>query len=151
MKVLLVEDDNDKRDNIITFINEVIDDVEVCSKSSISSGLQEVIVNSAYDLIVLDMSMPTFDFTNDDPTGGGLESFAGKEFLENLYLRGISIPVIVVTQFGSFGKGLKARSLDSLDKDLSDSYPDIYKGAIYYNSSSSDWKAQLQDHLWKYK
>jgi hypothetical protein len=67
------------------------------------------------------MSMSIDDMTNDDPEGSGHESFAGKEFLEQMYLRGINCPVVVVvvvSQFGSFGKGLNKISLPLLDKEL---------------------------------
>jgi CheY-like chemotaxis protein len=147
MKILIVEDDPDKKDAIIAFINTLELNVEIVAKESTSSGLQEIIFNDDIDFIILDMSMPTFDMTEEDPTGGGPESFAGKEFIEQMYLREIDIPVVVVSQLGSFGKGNSKKSLSSLDIELKEAYFTFYIGAIYYNYAMDDWKEKLEQAI----
>lgn len=147
MNILIVEDDRDKKDAIVAYLSELDAEFNVVTKESTSSGLQEIIFNDSIDFIILDMSMPTFDMTEEDPTGGGPESFAGKEFLEQMLLRDIEIPVIVVSQLGSFGKGSNKKSLPSLDLELKELFSSFYIGAIYYNSALDDWKLKLKEAI----
>ncbi len=147
MRILIVEDNQDKKDAIVGFISSLSFEFDVTTRESLSSGLQEVILNSDVDFIILDMSMPTFDFTDEEAMGGGAESFAGKEFLEQLFLRGVNIPVVVLSQFGLFGKGSSSKSLKSLDDELKEKFSQFYLGAIYYNVSMDEWKQELKNLL----
>jgi CheY-like chemotaxis protein len=149
MNILIVEDDPDKKQSIVEYLESLELDIAVTEKESINSGLREIIIRSDLSLIILDMSMSIDDVTSEDPEGGGHENFAGKMFLEQMYLRGIKIPVIVVSQFGSFGKGLNKISLPLLDKELQEKHPDFYLGAIYYNSAMDEWKSKLKDIIMK--
>ncbi|MEI6896111.1 MAG: hypothetical protein V5786_01220 [Psychromonas sp.] len=149
MNILIVEDDPDKKNSIVKFIESLKLDISVTEKESINSGLREILFRSDLSLIILDMSMSIDDVTSEDPEGGGHESFAGKKFLEHMYLRGIKIPVIVVSQFGSFGKGMNKISLPLLDQELLDKHPDFYLGAIYYNSAMDEWKSELKEIIMK--
>jgi CheY-like chemotaxis protein len=144
MKILIVEDDQDKKNDIVGFLNTLKIDFDITTKESSNSGLQQVIFHPGYELVILDMSMCVYDISDSDPSGGGHESFAGKDFLEQMYLRGVMIPVVVVTQFGSFGKGINKVSLPLLDQELHDLYPGFYLGSIYYNSAIEDWKVELK-------
>lgn len=145
MNILLIEDDPDKKDAIVSFVESI--GLNVISRSSTTTGLKELIFNDELNFVILDMSMPVFDMTHDDPTGGGHQSFAGKDILEQMDLRGIDLPVVVVSQFGSFGKGANSVTLSTLDETLRNRYPNIYKTAIFYSSSKDDWKQKLKDEL----
>lgn len=147
MKILLVEDSPEKRSAIIEYVESLGGEYCIISKESLSSGLQCLIANPEVEFVILDMSMPTFDASPDDPLGGGPESFAGKEFLENMHLRSINIPVLVLSQFGSFGKGAGSKSLESLDAEFQEKFPSFYRGAIYYNSADEAWKSGLRDAI----
>lgn len=149
MNVLIVEDDPDKKQSIVEYLESLEIEMSITDKESINSGLRELLFRSDISLIILDMSMSIDNITNEDPEGGGHENFAGKMFLEQMFLRGIKIPVIVVSQFGSFGKGLNKISLPLLDKELQEKHPDFYLGAIYYNSAMDEWKSKLKDIIMK--
>jgi CheY-like chemotaxis protein len=149
MNVLIVEDDPDKKQSIVEYLESLEIEMSITDKESINSGLRELLFRSDISLIILDMSMSIDNITNEDPEGGGHENFAGKMFLEQMFLRGIKIPVIVVSQFGSFGKGLNKISLPLLDKELQEKHPDFYLGAIYYNSALDEWKSKLKDIIMK--
>ena len=143
MKILIVEDQQEKSDDIVRFLMENKPyELKVSIQQSLRSGLKDLIKNSDYDLIVLDMSMPNFDPSPDDPVGGTPESFAGKEFLSQMELREISIPVVVVTQYATFAKGQIA--LEELDTLFKLSHPSFYLGAVYYSSAEASWKEALQ-------
>ena len=70
--ILVIEDDAYKSDQIVRFAKSVDNDIYICKKESLNSALLEVSKNN-YDLIVLDMSLPTFDKNETDnfkPYGG---------------------------------------------------------------------------------
>lgn len=149
MKILIVEDDFDKRERIRSHvISSLSTDVEVIEAESLRSGLK-ALINSAtgFDLVLLDMSMPGFDITADERFGGEPESFAGEEIMAQMKLRGLNSPVVIITQYKSFAKG--AVGLDDLEREFSRLYSEFFKGVIYYNSALERWKMDLSNHLVK--
>ena len=103
-RILLVEDYEEKAKDIRKFLQEKFPNAKVFNCTSYNSA-QEMIFEAEdeYDLILLDMSMSTFDL-NDDASGGLPEPAAGQNILEGMYLRNISTPVIVVTMYNVFGR-----------------------------------------------
>lgn len=144
MRILIVEDDDDKRRKIAELLIDRVPDVSVDEARSMRSGLL-AIRNAAVDLLLLDMAMPTYDITVDEE-GGTPQAFAGRELLRHMRELEVSIPAIVVTQFETFGQGLEALTLDQLDRQLSAEHP-TYKGTVYYNSASEEWKDALMRKL----
>ena len=59
-------------------------------------------------------------------------------------LRDIFSPVVVVTMYESFVDGLL---INALDERFRVQYKEIYKGFVYYNLKSDDWKDQLMSKL----
>ena len=58
-KILLVEDDEIKRDDIILFIEEISKNIEIIKSISVNKSLKILIDEiDSIDLIILDMSMP---------------------------------------------------------------------------------------------
>lgn len=145
MKILIVEDDQNKKKQIISYLTEVLENTIIQSKLSYKSGLKEI-TNNTYDLIILDMSMPTFDITNLD-SGGKVLPFAGKEILRQMKRRSNITPTIVVTQFERFGDYEKSLNLEELKKELEKEYEGIYIGTVYYNPASSSWRKDLFEKL----
>ena len=120
-RILLVEDYEEKAKDIRKFVQEKFSYVTLYNCSSYNSA-QEMIFEAEqeYDLILLDMSMSTFDL-NDDASGGLPEPAAGQNILEGMYLRNISTPVIVVTMYNVFGR----KELATFDKELKEQYQRI--------------------------
>lgn len=143
MKILIVEDEFDKREKIKLEVRHILGEgVDILESESLRGGLKAVLTAKSVDLILLDMSMPSFD-VSDDPGGEDPESFAGLELMSQMKLRGISIPVLVVTQYKSFGKG--GVTLEELIERMSSEFSGFFKGTIYYSSSLEGWKKQLLD------
>ncbi|MBG6110988.1 CheY-like chemotaxis protein [Flavobacterium sp. CG_9.10] len=140
MKILLVEDDEDKREQLINFI---IDKFEFDFKEarSYQSGLK-MIKEEHFDLILLDMTMPTFDITPTE-SGGRSQPFGGELLLYEMLRREIDSKVIVVTQFDVFGKGDEEITIKDLDLKLSELFKFIYLGIVQYNISYTGWKDNL--------
>jgi CheY-like chemotaxis protein len=94
------------------------------------------------DLVLLDMTMSTFDVQAEDD-GGRPISYAGREILRQMDRFEIKTPVIVVTQYDLFGTGLETMSRKDLDKLLSKEHSDTYRGMVFYNAVEDAWKATL--------
>jgi CheY-like chemotaxis protein len=146
MKLLLIEDDDDKRIALEDFLRSMFSAVTIGTVRSFSSGLRQVInPSNNYDVVLMDMSMPNYDVTADEPSGGNPEPFAGRELLSQMQLRGISIPTIVVTMFDSFGDKGGKMSLEQLKQEMEDEFSPIYRGTVYYDSRQEGWKSALQN------
>lgn len=145
MKILIVEDDENKLAQIKEFILTLFVNANVITNGSYQSGLK-AIIQGGHDLIILDMTMPTFDIGNEED-GGRPQAYAGRDILLQMDRRGIVIPVIVVTQFDKFGTANEELTLKELDKLLTIDNPDSYVGAVYYSTSTTGWKMELKNIL----
>lgn len=144
MKILFIEDHPRKKEQVVEFLNEILDKPHIEVKESYNSALRELISNKdKYNILLLDMSMPNYDITGEDD-GGDWLPFAGKLILKNMFLRQISTKAVVVTMHGMFDDGTK---LDDLDSELKDEFPDNYIGYIHYSQINFDWKNQLETLL----
>jgi len=145
MKLLIIEDDENKRSQINSFIESYHSDLEIFNAFSIQKGL-DYVFDDEIDIAILDMTLPTYDVTPDEP-GGGTNIFGGCDFLSQLDRFDIRIPVIVVTQFEIFGSGSKTMTLEGLRTLLEREYSDNCHGLIYYNASSENWMSELESKL----
>ncbi len=140
-KILLIEDVFDKSEKIKKCVNVAFPDVNISERSSYHSALKEIFENyQEYSLILLDMSMSTYD-QNVEEFGGVPEAMAGKRILEGMFLREIPTKVIVVTMYENFGgEGIK-----QLDKEFKSDYEDNYMGYVFFSFNKSDWQKQIID------
>ncbi|MFL2077147.1 response regulator [Marinilactibacillus psychrotolerans] len=143
MRVLIIEDDKNKLNQVTSFLKEIHTHLEVVEKYSYNSGLKEVLMQGEFDLLLLDMSMPTFDITSTE-SGGRPKPFAGKEILRKLKKKRLQIPTIVITQFERFGDAENMISLKELEQELVENYSESYIATVYYNSSEDKWKNELK-------
>lgn len=146
MKILLIEDDPNKKTQLCNFLSN-IKEVNIIQTNSYKSGLRAV-VKDAYDLVILDMSMPTFDITINE-SGGRILPFAGKEILRQMKRRNIIIPTIVVTQFEKFGEYEKMIYLEELNEELAIEFSENYIDTVNYNPTSSSWIDSLKENIKK--
>jgi len=148
MRMLIVEDDENKRKQVVNFVEETWPAAHISVVRSLQSGLR-AILSGGLDLIVLDMSLPTYDVTVEED-GGRLQAYAGREILRQMDRRQIGVPVVVVTQFDKFGEGVAALTREELDAQLQRAHPRVYRGMVYYNVALDGWKDDLTrivDHL----
>lgn len=143
MRVLLVEDMDDKANDILAFLEQEFPDFAVKRCKAYNSA-QETIFESEeeFDLILLDMSMSTYDLET-DASGGLPEPQAGRDLLEGMFLREISTPVIVVTMYNVFGR----KELSAFHKELLADFPQNYKDYVYYSVQRTDWKKDLKHKI----
>lgn len=140
MKILLVEDDEKKR-------LQVIDELqswsahEVTMARSLNSGLAEL-ESQTWDLVILDMSIPAFDINTDEP-GGSPQALGGRDLLHHMRRLKIATPVVVLTQYDQFGDRGSVKTLDELNNLLEREHGAGYLGAIFFNVVYDEWRELL--------
>lgn len=144
-KVIVIEDDFKKMEDIKSFLVESYKLDIVTIKESYQSGLRELI-NNNYDLLLLDMSIPTWDKSIDEP-GGNFEKFGGYKILKEITRKKKPVKTILITMFDDFGESDTSITLSQLDNILKTEFPDIYVGAVYYNTREEKWKNDLNSFI----
>lgn len=141
-KILIVEDNQKKLEKLKTFLYEEYVDIEITERMSYNSATREIVLNyNIYDLILLDMSMQTYD-VSDDESGGEPEPLAGKNILKQIYLRNIPIKVIVVTMYENFVDGTKIKELN---EELIQEFNENYCGYIFFSHINLEWSIKLKE------
>lgn len=142
-KLLVVEDDENKRARIMEFIRKYYPSVILLDARSLRSG-----VGLAYqekpDIVFLDMTLPNFDIGPDEP-GGQHHIFGGQEFVRQMERLGVEAKIVVVTQFETFGKAPNIINIEQLDSILREESPDAYLGTVYYHASIEKWQVKLKE------
>lgn len=142
-RILIIEDEQRKLDQLRTFLTKEFSSVEIEDKRSYNSALREIIENySNYDLILLDMSMSTYDVSIEE-SGGVPEPLAGENILDAMYLNEIPTKVIVVTMYESF----VGKKLIDFDSELKENYPENYLGFVFFSHKNTDWKLDLKKYI----
>jgi DNA-binding NarL/FixJ family response regulator len=143
--IIVIEDDFKKKEDIRNFLASDLQINSVVIKESYQSGLRELVKND-YDLLLLDMSIPTWDKSIDEP-GGNFEKFGGYKILKEITRKNRPIKTILITMFDDFGESDTSITLSQLDNLLKNEFPDIYIGAVYYNTREEKWKKELSDFI----
>lgn len=141
MNILIIEDNALKREKICEFIGASRPS-NITEAASYNAGLKAAIERE-FDLMVLDMSMPTFDRT-DATHGGRFRSLAGKEIATKLAKLQKLVPFVVVTGYKDFSINAENLSIDQID-DLLKSLGAHYKGCIIFDAAESLWKEKLSE------
>lgn len=143
-RILIVEDNHKKLEKLKSFLETEFNEIELEERTSYNSASKEIALNyKKYDLILLDMSMQTYDISTDE-SGGEPEPLAGKNILKQIYLRDIPTKVLVVTMYENFVDGTK---LSQLDEVLKYDYPDNYCGFIFFSHTNFDWSVELKKSI----
>lgn len=142
MRILIVEDDDDKARDLHAFLESHYVVSEILVVRSFQSGLRAVL-NGAIDFILLDMTMRNFDRSVEED-GGRPHHFAGREILRQMLREEIRVPVIVVTHFDRFGEETEEVTLSELKAELKHKFPD-YLGTVHYRSNVDGWKTNLKE------
>ena len=138
-KILVIEDEKKKIDKLNSFLKGH----ETTFKESFQSGLLELKSNyRAYDMLILDMTIPLWEKGQND-LGGNYEQFGGERILREMKRRKIHIPTVLFTMFDIFplkGGELTFAELNSLFKKQ---FQPFYTDAVFYNSDDETWAIDL--------
>ncbi|TCI04924.1 response regulator [Corallincola luteus] len=145
LNFLIADDNYEKRQDLSDLVSENFVECNIDFSESFNST-SKMLREQTYDLVLLDMSMPSFD-PRDGKSKSPVKALAGKDLMLKMRYRGISFPVIVVTQFDIFGRHSDAVGIDKLVDDLRDDFPDNFIGCVFYNTQSKSWKQELLDMI----
>lgn len=145
MQLLIIEDDYQKAERIKAALSNIekVKKIEVCR--SYQSGLRRLQESVAtFDLVILDMSLPTFD-PAPDVRQGRPRPLGGYEIMRKLKRQNIHPRVVVLTALENFGSGVDQISFEELARKCSVEFEDIFIQAIQYSQSSASWQATLKE------
>lgn len=146
MRMLLVEDELPKQRHIGLYLDKVVRDLQLETVTSVNSAIARLEA-AAFDVILLDMSLPTFDQA-DDESGGRPQGFGGIEVVREMAMADIYSQVIVITGYEVFSKGNGGQlNIEQLKADLTGEFPTLVKGVLHYNSAVDEWKSRLSGIL----
>jgi len=143
MRILVIEDNPIKRSKIIAHLVSSCD-AQIDEAASFNSGLVLALRND-YDLLLLDMSMPTFDRT-DQSNGGRFRPMAGRDIAVRLARSGRLPPVYVVTGYRDFGVGSLSMTIADIDASLKE-LGARYLGYTNFDVANSAWKDGINSVL----
>src|SRR4051794_17674841 len=123
-KILLIEDDDKKIKDIAEFINGRYDNKSLIIKKSYQSGLKELIQGN-YDLLLLDMSIPTWEKSIEE-SGGDYEKFGGYKILREIIRKNIQVKTILITMFDDFGESDTSITLNQLNEILKEEFSNFF-------------------------
>ena len=146
LNILLVEDESPKRRHVERFLNRWSASISLEVAMSVNSAL-DALDRSLPDLLLLDMSLPTFD-VGEGEAGGRPQGFGGVEILRHMTLAEIECPTIVITGYEAFPtEAGKTVELTELRESLSKEFPKLLLGVLHFNSTYEEWKVALERTL----
>ena len=148
MKIIIVEDNAIKRNKIVSFIKLNYNGFIIDEAFSYSSSI-ELIKKNDYDLLFLDMSIPTYDI-KDKESGGRFRAFGGKDILKYLKRKKKLLPFIIITQYTTFSELRGTKTLEQITNEICKSFSPYYLKTIFYDTASILWKDELLKEINKY-
>lgn len=145
MKILIIEDSDYK----IQSLQSLLKDLELTSELTVAKSFQSgkrALKEHLPDLVLLDMTLPTSE-RSDGQLEGRTRIFGGKEILAEMEFLGIKSKVVIVTQFDHFGEPPNSIDLKSLFQQLSEKFPNLFLGGVYYSNVDSSWQNSLRKIL----
>ncbi len=142
MHILLVEDEEPKQRHIEGYLRVALVEPHIVFAMSVRGALDQLAI-AVPDVLILDMSLPTFDIGGTEG-GGRPQGFGGLEVIRNMELEEYSCPVIFITGYEAFNKAGGQLTLDALADELLADHPDLFRGIIHYNSAYGDWQSRLK-------
>jgi CheY-like chemotaxis protein len=142
MKIVLIEDDSQKAERITSVLEGAVSELEIQLFRSYQSGLKFLEQAAEVDLVVLDMSLPTFD-PSPDARPGRPRPLGGYDLMRKLKRMGRSPAVVVLTALENFGSQQEQFTFEELRKKCAEEFPNNFLGAIYYSQSKTGWRDEL--------
>ena len=144
-KILLIEDDENKRTSVLNVLRRSLRDSLFETVHSVRKAI-DALDRQPFDLIVADMSLPTFDIQVRE-RGGTPRPFGGIEVFDHLDRIESSTPVIVVTSYPVLTDGKKSLSFHDLETQLKRDFPKNFSGLVYFDSAYANWEHELIDKV----
>lgn len=140
--VHIVEDNAIKATSISNFFHQEYE--STCCTSvfgSFQSALRAIEL-SVPNLIVLDMTLPTFD-RKPNSREGRMRPLGGYDLMHKMKHRSVTAAVIVVTQLETFGEGEDEVSFSEITARCERDFPEFFLGSVYYDQGGLKWQNDL--------
>lgn len=147
MRILYVEDEDEKAKEVVNYLSAILEIELTKSYSSCVSAIYE----KEYDMILLDMSLPLYDYDSEDNDENEFDTFAGIDIINELVRLDRKEKVAIITAFDILGEDENRVDIHQLDDKMRQEYSDSYLGIIHYDASSLEWRRQLQEIITKYE
>jgi CheY-like chemotaxis protein len=135
-RVLLVEDELHKREELSSSILLFFaGNVELVHVDSVHAAYWAASADE-FDLIILDMALPTFSIDSPVADRGLDQALGGVEVLRALKARGVNCKVIIITQYPDINVGGRRLKLSDAPSVLSKRYSQSVIGAVLYKYKS---------------
>jgi len=144
MRVLFAEDDSPKARNVSNFLSGLLLALDIDHRQSVRSALG-ALKSPAYDLLLLDISLPTFDISGSE-RGGRPQSAGAMEILDYMSYAEIDVPTLLITQHEAFDFEGVTLPLIEMKARMESRYSN-YRGLVQYNAISGQWKDDLRQLL----
>lgn len=144
VNILIADDNCEKAEVIASAVASEFLGCTIEHSRSFNSTMKKL-KSTVFDIILLDMSMPTFDDV--EGNSSAIKPLAGRDVLSKLKYRKSPQKVIVVTQFDVFGRMTDTVSLKDLEENLHEQFPTNFLGCVYYDPRSSSWVEQLSKFI----
>lgn len=140
-KVLVIEDDDFKISDLAVYFSKC----DTTFAKSVRDGIVAV-TNSFFDLIVLDMSLPTFKKTKRTGSGSS-QAQGGLEILREVKAGRIQTPLVIVSQYPDIELEGKNIPLEESPDILTERYDANIKGAVIYDADGTRWAKKFETIL----
>jgi len=135
-KILLVEDEVHKREELSACLSEYFGDAAAIDYVDSVHAAFWAVSAEDYDLIVLDMALPTFSTDGTATERGHDQALGGVEVLRALKTRGVSRKVIIITQYPEITVAGKRLKISAASDILSKRYDQKVLGGVLYKYKS---------------
>ena len=108
MKILFIEDEIVKQNDILKYLNEELLQRDIEVVHSLMGGML-ALGKSAYEMVLLDMSLPLYDLNGEDEGINEFEAFGGIEILDEIQSYKNTIWSEIITFLKCFAKILNIK------------------------------------------
>lgn len=145
MDILIADDQAEKHRTLKAFLEEHFNSYVIDHSYSFKST-RDKIISQKYDIILLDMTMPSFDSKQNVESISEVKkrALAGRDIVQTMNYRCIQSSVIIVTQFDVFGRHNQLTSIEEIATDLILTYPNLVKGYVLWDYQGDSWKDTLK-------
>ena len=137
MKILIVEDDSLKLQDIHHFVETICNDVVIDEAVSYAKAVS-LCYDVLYDLVILDMNIPRYDGSDNDKS---IIDNGGEMIVRELASENIMIKFVFLSQYETIGK----ESIDSFDLRMKAYCPNTYFGFVFFEVNDDGWKLSLSE------
>lgn len=141
--ILFAEDDVHKSKHVRELCERHYPQASVIESASVKSAIARL-GEMEFHLLLLDMSLPTFDVAAGEG-GGRPQGSGGMEILREIERLHYRPKVIVVTQYADFSIDGKWYLLSELREELQSEHDEVYLGLVEFDNASTVWRESLRD------